>query len=48
MFADGSFIEEWGIAYYAQNDIRGKDLKTVFRFNTNELPPVFRPDRSSR
>lgn len=41
MFADGSFIEEWGIAYYAQNDIRGKDLKTVFRFNTNELPPVF-------
>ena len=40
-FADGSFIEEWGIAYYAQNDIRGKDLKTVFRFNTNDLPPIF-------
>ena len=40
-FADGSFVEEWGIAYYSAGDIRGKDLKTVFRFNTDELPPVF-------
>lgn len=40
-FPDGSFIEEWGIAYYSQGDIRGKDLATVFRFNTSNLPPVF-------
>jgi putative hemolysin len=40
-FADGSFIEEWGITYYSQGDVRGKDLKTVFRFNTDNLPPVF-------
>ncbi len=41
MFADGSFIEEWGIAYYSQNIVRGKDLKTVFRFDLNKLPQVF-------
>jgi putative hemolysin len=40
-FADGSWIDEWGIAYYSADDIRGKDLKTVFRFNTNSLPPIF-------
>ena len=40
-FADQSFIEEFGITYYADNVIRGKDLKTVFRFDPNNLPPVF-------
>ncbi len=40
-FADQSFIEEFGITYYADNVIRGKDLKTVFRFDQSNLPPVF-------
>lgn len=40
-FADGSFIDAWGIAYYAAGIVRGKDLKTVFRFKTDDLPPVF-------
>ena len=40
-FADGSFIDEWGIAYYSDGTVRGKDLADVFRFDTKNLPPVF-------
>jgi putative hemolysin len=36
-FADGSFIEEWGIAYYAAGDVRGTDLTKVFAFSA---PPA--------
>ena len=41
VFADGSFIEEWGIAYYSDGTVRGKDLTEVFRFDQSDLPPVF-------
>jgi hypothetical protein len=40
-FADGSFIEEWGIAYHANGTIRGKDLTEVFRFDIDNAPHVF-------
>ena len=40
-FADGSFIDEWGIAYYAGDVVRGIDLTTVFAFDPSNLPPVF-------
>ncbi len=42
-FADGSFIDEWGIAYYSADTVRGKDLAGVFRFDQAVLPDVF-PD----
>jgi len=40
-FADGSFIEEWGIAYYAEGTIRGTDLTKLFRFDESRVPAVF-------
>jgi len=40
-FADGSFIDEWGIAYYTDGTVRGADLAPMFRFDTTQLPPVF-------
>lgn len=40
-FADGSFIDEWGIAYYAGDVVRGIDLTSVFAFDQSDLPPVF-------
>jgi putative hemolysin len=42
MFADGSAIDEWGITYYANGDVRGADLATKMRYKpTDPLPPVF-------
>ncbi len=40
-FADESFIEEWGIAYYAGGTVRGTDLTKLFRFDESKLPAVF-------
>ncbi len=40
VFADGSFIDEWGIAYYGGGVIRGKDLTEVFLFDQTNLPAV--------
>lgn len=40
-FADGSFIDEWGIAYYSAGTVRGADLKPLFRFDTDKVPGVF-------
>ncbi len=40
-FADGSFIDEWGIAYYSGGTVRGIDLTTVFQFDQSDLPHVF-------
>lgn len=40
-FADGSFIDDWGIAYYADGTVRGTDLADAFRFEQTALPPVF-------
>lgn len=39
-FADGSFIDAWGIAYYSGGIVRGKDLTTVFKFDQKNLPAV--------
>lgn len=40
-FADGSFIDEWGIAYYGEGTVRGIDLSGVFSFDRSTLPEVF-------
>ncbi len=42
-FADGSFIDEWAIAYYSGDTVRGIDLATVFRFDPESVPAVFGP-----
>lgn len=41
VFADGSFIDEWGIAYYSTGTVRGADLAPMFKFDTTDLPTVF-------
>lgn len=41
VFADQSFIEEWGIAYYSDGTVRGIDLATVFNFDPSDIPSVF-------
>jgi len=40
-FADGSFIDEWGIAYYSGGVVRGADLAPLFRFDKATAPKVF-------
>lgn len=40
-FADGSFIDEWGIAYYSSGAIRGADLAPKFRFDAASAPSIF-------
>ncbi|GAA2031765.1 hypothetical protein GCM10009819_14620 [Agromyces tropicus] len=40
-FADGSFIDQWGIAYHSGGTVRGKDLAAVFQFDQSTLPEVF-------
>lgn len=37
-FADGSFIDEWAIAYYSGGVVRGVDLADLFRFDLAEVP----------
>ena len=42
VFPDGSYIDEWGLAYHSAGDVRGKDLTTVMRYQpSGSLPPVF-------
>ncbi|WP_395726623.1 hypothetical protein [Nakamurella sp.] len=42
VFPDGSFIDEWGLAYHSAGDVRGKDLTTVMKYQpSGALPPVF-------
>ena len=42
VFPDLSFIDEWGLAYHSNGDIRGKDLTTVMKYQPGgDLPPVF-------
>lgn len=43
VFPDLSFIDEWGLAYHSNGEIRGKDLTTVMQYQTGELPPVYPP-----
>jgi len=42
VFPDGSYIDEWGLAYHSAGDVRGKDLTSVMRYRpAGTLPPVF-------
>lgn len=41
VFADGSFIDEWGIGYYSVDTVRGADLAPMFRFATSAAPKIF-------
>ena len=42
VFPDLSFIDEWGITYYAGGVVRGIDLATVMAYQpSGALPPVF-------
>ena len=46
VFPDLSFIDEWGITYYAGGVVRGIDLKTVFRYQPSTLPAMFQETKS--
>ncbi|MFT4134928.1 hypothetical protein [Microbacterium sp.] len=37
-FADGSFIDDWAIAYYSGGVVHGVDLATLFRFDPASVP----------
>jgi putative hemolysin len=41
VFPDQSFIDEWGLAYHSNGEIRGIDLATVMQYQTADLPPVY-------
>jgi len=41
MFPDQSFIDEWGITYYAGGVVRGIDLGKVFRYQPAQVPAFF-------
>ena len=42
VFPDGSYIDEWGLAYHSAGDVRGRDLTTAIRYQpSGALPPVF-------
>jgi putative hemolysin len=42
VFPDGSMIDEWGIAYYADGVVRGADLALAFGYQPEDgLPGVF-------
>ena len=42
VFADLSFIDEWGLAYHSNGDIRGADLATIMKYQPGaDVPPMF-------
>jgi putative hemolysin len=41
VFPDGSFIDEWGLTYYAGGVVRGIDLSKVFRYQPAQVPAYF-------
>ena len=41
VFPDQSFIDEWGITYYAGGIVRGVDLAKTFRYQPTQVPPFF-------
>ncbi len=47
VFPDGSAIDEWGIAYYSGDTVRGADLATKFSFDSDSIPPMFADGESS-
>jgi len=40
-FPDGSTIDEWGLAYYSGDVVRGADLAQLLRADTAAFPPNF-------
>lgn len=40
VFADGSFMDSWGLAYFSAGTTRGVDLRKVFAFDQKTLPKV--------
>ena len=46
VFPDHSFIDDWGITYYAGGVVRGIDLKTVFRYQPTTLPAMYTAKQS--
>lgn len=43
LFADGSMIDEWGIAYHAGDAVRGADLELLMRSAAETYPPIYPP-----
>ena len=42
VFPDLSFIDEWGLAYHSNGDIRGADLASLMKYQPGaDVPPVF-------
>ena len=41
LFSDLSAIDQWGIAYYSGDVVRGTDLADLFRFDADDVPPFF-------
>jgi len=41
VFPDGSTIDEWGIAYYSGDVVRGADLAPLFRADASAFPAIF-------
>lgn len=41
VFPDLSFIDEFGILYYADGTVRGQDLADVMRYQPDRLPAIF-------
>lgn len=41
LFADGSIIDSWGIAYHANGTIRGANLEPLFGYQSSDPPIVF-------
>jgi putative hemolysin len=43
IFADGSAIDDWGLAYHSNGVIRGADLKPLFRYQPESVPDYVFP-----
>lgn len=41
VFADGSAIDQWGIAYYSGGVVRGADLAPMFQFDASSASGLF-------
>lgn len=47
VFADGSAIDQWAIAYYSDGIVRGADLAPLFRFDPTVVAKLFPPGSST-
>lgn len=41
VFADGSMIDEWGLAYHSNGTIRGADLAPLMRSAQGDVAPIY-------